>query len=418
MKQLAFVIAIFSLSNFCFAVEPPRGWDDLGDLNQDVFQQDSIDKAQIENHPLNQTSAPNKSKAQNLNIKPVTLHGGDNIEGSSQTLKEILPEQIKLKEKNNQIKQLKVRKTYDYRSKPPAPFFRKEKFDKNNAHLPGVFYQSDYSRLLLLAANKGDIGATSNLLSRGASINSQIKDSGFTALMIAVENKFGNLTQYLTLRGADLNMIDNNGRTALHLAARAQDYAAVNFLLDNGADMYAIDIEGKAALEYLPEDKRVAIIVNRLTSQKEFDRALLDFSASGSYLGASLILNRGANINAFDAGGNTPLILATWSGNKNLILLLLAHGANPIIHNKYGMGAMEYAISRNDLEMAQILDTYIIKKELETGVHYPRETVLIQQSQQKSTDSEFADTLSRAWGEFMEALTSGNTCEDAEEMDS
>ncbi|MDF3048227.1 MAG: hypothetical protein K0R73_1345 [Candidatus Midichloriaceae bacterium] len=414
MKYLVFIIAIFSLSNICFAEEPANAWDDLGNLNQGVFIEDSINNTQLENHPLNQIDTSNKPAPHDESIKPVTLYGDSGAEASTQTLNEILPKQIKLKEKNNQIKELKVRKTYDYRSKPPAPFFRKEKFDKNNSHLPGVFYQADYSRLLLLAAKKGDIGAASNLLSKGANINSQIKESGFTPLMVAVENKFGNLTQYLTLRGADLNIIDNNGRSALHLASQAQDYAAINFLLDNGANMHLVDIEGKEALDYLPEDKRVSIIVSRLTSQEEFDKALLDFSASGSYLGASLTLNKGANINTLDASGNTPLILAACTGNKNLILLLLAHGANPITHNKFNLGAMECAINRNDLEIAQILDTYIIKKELETGVHYPRKTPLIQQSQQEAASAEFEDALSNMWRQFTESL-SPNNCEDAED---
>ncbi len=365
MKYLLVIYLLITYSALAVAaptsVPSADGWSDFSVPGKEPVSPDSIDKSQIENHPLNQLHE----------VKPVTLSNETKGNTTLDTpLTAIIPNNLDLKAKNSRIRELRNRKVYDYHENPPAPFFQKSKLDKKNKHLPKVFYQGDFTNLLFSAVNKGDLGAISSLLERGADINGRLKESGITPLMLAVKNSFGNLAQYLVIRGANLNILDNSGNTALHIAATKHDYPTINFLVDNAASINIIDKSGKKPLDYLPENKRTSIIINRLATQAEFDQALFDFTESNSYVGASLAINKGANVNSVNQHGNTALLLAVKANNADIVALLLSHGANPTKCDKDGKLAMDYAIKQNNLLLAPIIDTYAIKYELDHKVRH------------------------------------------------
>jgi ankyrin repeat protein len=383
MKNLLIISALLTYANLAFAASNSEviaeGWPDISSSSSGF---DTIDEAAIASHPLNQAFPPpdqtlvySKPKDQSKEpIKPVTLI--DKTIATKQpedaTLSAILGDDINLKNKTNDIKNFKNRKVYDYRDKIPAPFFQKEHYAKPNNHLPGITYQGDFTRLLFTAVDKDNLGAISSLLERGADINGKLKEFGITPLMVAVKNGSGDIVQYLILKGANINITDNRGSTALHIAAKRQDYQTIMFLLDNGASMDISDNSGRKALDYIPENQRVTIIINRLTTQAEFDQALLDFTASGSYIGASLAIRKGANVNTYNKEGETPLLIAIRSNNKDISTLLLSHGANPLMANKCGMVAMDYAEATRNPMLAQLIDTYTIRYELEHGLSRPK----------------------------------------------
>ncbi len=55
------------------------------------------------------------------------------------------------------------------------------------------------------------------------------------------------------------------------------------------------------------------------------------------------LLQHGADINAQDEGGYTPLIMAVSQEHTNIARLLLAHGADPNLQNTHGWTALYYA---------------------------------------------------------------------------
>lgn len=71
----------------------------------------------------------------------------------------------------------------------------------------------------------------------------------------------------------------------------------------------------------------------------------------------TLLLKRGANANALDMVGNTPLILAVISENGLPVLkVLLASGADPLVMDRAnGMNALHWAALRGKLEAADRL---------------------------------------------------------------
>ena len=67
-----------------------------------------------------------------------------------------------------------------------------------------------------------------------------------------------------------------------------------------------------------------------------------------------LLLDRGADVNAMEHNGFTPLRMATDLRKIDVIKELLKRGANPLIGVERGASALELAIQNADLELVQV----------------------------------------------------------------
>jgi ankyrin repeat protein len=108
----------------------------------------------------------------------------------------------------------------------------------------------------------------------------------------------------------------NSGRTALHEAATTTHIKVANFLLENGADINAADMHGATPLHFSVELGPDGMVEFLLSETKKF--------------GANL------NINAKDNQGNTALHWAAYSQEKSIFDLLIKQGADATIKNKNG----------------------------------------------------------------------------------
>ncbi|HEY6245351.1 MAG TPA: TonB family protein [Pyrinomonadaceae bacterium] len=77
--------------------------------------------------------------------------------------------------------------------------------------------------------------------------------------------------------------------------------------------------------------------------------------ASGDKDGLRLLLSRGADVNETNKGGQTPLILAVVSNQVRLLPLLLEAGADPLLRDKTGLNAIEWAERKGLFEVASEL---------------------------------------------------------------
>jgi uncharacterized protein len=128
---------------------------------------------------------------------------------------------------------------------------------------------------------------------------------GFTPLHLAAANGNKDIAEFLLTAKADVNSRDNAGSTPLHQAEAAKgDHAdLVELLIEHRAEVDASDKHGLTPLHYgTLANNRNAVIS---------------------------LLNHAANVNVqANEGGATPLILAVGKGYKELVELLLAHGAD------------------------------------------------------------------------------------------
>jgi hypothetical protein len=86
------------------------------------------------------------------------------------------------------------------------------------------------------------------------------------------------------------------------------------------------------------------------------DRALLDSVRMGETDRVAALLDTGANANALDAVGRTPLMFAARRGDTSLVGLLLGHGANVFAQTPRGFTAADFAAAgRHDKVVAALV---------------------------------------------------------------
>ena len=128
----------------------------------------------------------------------------------------------------------------------------------------------------------------------------------------------------------DINMVGRDGRTLLIHAACYNQIPIAQHLLNNNADSSKHDDLGFTALHAAVENHHYDMI--------------------------KLLLEAGANVNAVDNFGNTPLQRASHQKTE-IIQLLLSGGADPSIINNYGISAFDsFAAYPNIIEMFGSID--------------------------------------------------------------
>lgn len=126
--------------------------------------------------------------------------------------------------------------------------------------------------------------------------------------------------------------VSGDGWTPLHLAAAFANADTVRLLLEHGAHVHQ---RSHNPLRNQPLHACLA-----LSKSPEIVQALIDC---------------GADVNATQAGGYTPLHQAAVAGSEELVNLLLQAGADPKFPCDKGMTAADYAQERGYVALAQHL---------------------------------------------------------------
>lgn len=258
---------------------------------------------------------------------------------------------------------LSPREVYDYRTTVLPSSISKKQYDPENQHLPKVFYQDEYTKLLFIAAAKDDIGGVKALLMRGADINAQDSQKSYTPLMYAVANNKLQTARYLIARGADLDIGTYEGQNALHIACKYNHSEMVKLLITAGLDPTQGDHNGTKPLSLLTGNQDV-VALQMLSTYKDMDTALLGCASMNSFSCVQHALNRGAKINTKNKQGDTPLIIAANNNNLNLVNLLINYGADARIVNKQNYDAAAIAKHNDNKMMSDIIETSKIKKDI------------------------------------------------------
>lgn len=143
--------------------------------------------------------------------------------------------------------------------------------------------------------------------------------------------------------GADVNArADASAMTPLHLAAFEANEEMINVLLDNGADINAMDNQGHTPLH-----------LSIIHHAGEEGAPTLDI--------VNLLASRGADLDLQDHDGRTALFLATSESGYECVDVLLAAGADPLIADRNGRKPSDVAgetwarDEEKTREMAQVL---------------------------------------------------------------
>jgi ankyrin repeat protein len=151
------------------------------------------------------------------------------------------------------------------------------------------------------------------LLDHGADARVSNAD-GVNAVMLAA--RCGNpALPALVEKGADVNASDTEGKTALMIASTQGDEGVVRFLLEKGADVRARDKAGRS------------VLLTAIDAPANFS---YDNQARYSYEIASLLVMRGADVNAAAANGDTAVKAGVRRGYSDIVRLLIERGAKQV----------------------------------------------------------------------------------------
>jgi ankyrin repeat protein len=167
---------------------------------------------------------------------------------------------------------------------------------------------------LVYAALADSIDSVKALLSAGADVN-QTTGYGWSALLVATQNRYYKLGEYLLNHGADVNLTNKGGWTPLYLATDNRN-------IESGD--YPVRKPDMDHLDYI--------------------KVLLDHGANVNARMKDSTETRTVFTNQWlDENGATAFLRASQSGDLVLMKLLLAHGADPKIDTMLHVTALQVA---------------------------------------------------------------------------
>ena len=186
---------------------------------------------------------------------------------------------------------------------------------------------------VLLAVKRGRKDVVARLLAAGAKVGARDL-RGRSPLLYSVAENDVELIEILMTHGADATLQDVDGDSPMRLATRLERREALEALLKHGAD---IDV----------------LILNE--ESNGFVTPLLEAIERGSAGFVAYLLERGAKANGTDSKTGSPLRHAVWNSQTRAVELLFAHGASLPTEEPKGLGLLDLAVARDDVEIARML---------------------------------------------------------------
>jgi uncharacterized protein len=219
----------------------------------------------------------------------------------------------------------------------------------------------DPDRDLLAAAEANDAERVRALLAAGAS--AQARDAARdTALHRAAAAGHDALARLLLESGARPEAKNRASRTPLMLAARRGHLAAVRVLLWRGAGPNARGRDGETALGlaagaswYVPPGQEAAVVAAGAFEPGGEDWPQVPMPVDRVLPVVQALLASGADPDAADAAGWTPLMKAARQAQAAALRSMLASGADASLKDNAGQTAAEIARLAGHVELASLL---------------------------------------------------------------
>jgi len=187
-----------------------------------------------------------------------------------------------------------------------------------------------------VAAKNGQQESVAALIGEGVEVNAR-NGAGASVLHYAAYAGHQKLAEWLLKQGADVNLADVDGYRPLHVAVLHRRSDLVRLLADKGADLEARKDDGNTCLmdaSHFGDRDIVAVLLEKgasINARSESTGRTALHHALGQDAVLRLLIERGADLNAEDGSGLTPLSLAVRRGLSDAADVLRQHGARVAI---------------------------------------------------------------------------------------
>lgn len=223
---------------------------------------------------------------------------------------------------------------------------------------------------LMRAAHTGSMEIVQKLIARGADVNARDTAKGQTALMRAAAAKHPQIVSALIEHGADVKAYSAGGFTPLLFAAQQGDEETSRILLSMGADVNQAMLKtAKKAVAGLyaptqdppPDQGPVASVANLSEGEVPKGEQGRDLRPTAAV---------GGDLERTPVGTSTPLHIAIQAGHEKLALLLLEKGADPNAVDAAGMTPLHYALYKGinsingTLQVSRPTETFLFRSNM------------------------------------------------------
>ncbi|KAB7498006.1 SH3 and multiple ankyrin repeat domains protein 1 [Armadillidium nasatum] len=223
-------------------------------------------------------------------------------------------------------------------------------------------------RRFLEYVKENNVEKVAKLCAKGLDPNFHCQESGETPLTIGARlKKGGKMIMSLVNGGALLDYRTKEGLTPMHRAVQSDNFEAVKTLLDLGASPNYRDIRGLTPLYYS---------VTHATDPMLCEALLHDYSIIGASDNQGWqethqacrnklvqhlehLLFYGADMNAQNASGNTPLHVCAVNNLEDCARVLLFRGCDKNALNYANQTPYQVAVIAGNMELAQIIQNHL-----------------------------------------------------------
>ena len=250
----------------------------------------------------------------------------------------------------------------------------------------GLFKKNNMDKSFKRALRAGDFDEVRRLTNEKPQLLEETDEEGNTPLHIAIKNNREEVIELLLAQGVDIHKHNNTGSTPLHLAVKESDLQTVRMLLSQGADMHIPDDQGFFPIHIAVENRNVDMIKllmeygESLSSDSDGIQPIhvaIQSKNEGYSEFIKFLLNNGADINAKNHSGETPLHMAVKTGSMERIDFLLDNGADIRAKDNRKNTPLHHLMNSDNEDKLWILDLFIqykadlnaVNSDLETPLH-------------------------------------------------
>lgn len=213
---------------------------------------------------------------------------------------------------------------------------------------------------LHLAARQGRATEAAHLIDEGADVNATELMDGNTALHWAALKGHVEVLEMLLNKGGNIKALDRNKYSLLHYAAQEGRQEMVAYLLERRLDPKATSEGGDTPLHCVGQGGKDVEFLRRNgymgeTQDSAQPRPMPTVESGDRTAIAKMLLERGADIEATNRYGYTPLHCAAMGGDTGVIRLLLDKGAKVNMSAGLGFSPLHYAVLNGPVESVEML---------------------------------------------------------------